>query len=187
MILVPIEPHELPLLPEQILKKIFGDTLPDKKPQAAPAPPVQQVQPPAVPAPPAPPVLPPATPVVNGNTQTFLPRFHNSPMQQNTGAIDVMSGQNTDVTAPTAPAVPQFTAAPVSVAPVATAAPPAPAMPAPDFLHVQKLCMGLYNSDRRDWLMSTLSARGLSPQSLNQTEYLKVYEAIHAASGGQVA
>jgi hypothetical protein len=61
-------------------------------------------------------------PIIQGNTKVFLPdRGH--PTQQN-AAIDVMTGQpQQPMSAPAAPAIPQFQNAPVNVTPVTTVGP----------------------------------------------------------------
>lgn len=152
------------------------------QPQIVHAPQVQQpvVQP-------APEPVVTKQPVLQGNTKVFLPdRGH--PTQQN-AAIDVMTGQPQQVSAPqAAPTVPQFQNAPVNVSPVTTTGPVAMNLqPQADLASARQAAIRLYNDATRggnDTLNACLQAAGMRGMNeLNDTNASALYGAILAKTG----
>lgn len=126
-------------------------------------------------------------PIIQGNSRVFLPdRGH--PTQQN-AAIDVMTGQPQQVSAPqAAPAMPQFQNAPVSVSPVTTTGPVQMNLqPQADLASARQAAIRLYNDSTRggnDTLNACLQAVGMRGMNeLNDTNAGALYGAILAKTG----
>lgn len=115
------ELHQLPPELREKIRQALGDAPPAPKAAVPPiitAAPAQVVTTTTVAV--APPVVTKA-PVIQGNTKVFKPDMGH-PTQTNS-AVDVMTGRPVAVSAPSEPAIPQFSNTPVNVAPVTTAGP----------------------------------------------------------------
>lgn len=162
-------------------------------PWVAPIHPVYQPQPQIVHAPQVqqpvvqPEQVPTKQPVIQGNTKVFLPD-RNHPSQQN-AAIDVMTGQPTQVmTPPSAPVMPQIQNAPVNVTPVATTGPVQMNLqPQADVGAARAAAVRLYNDPSRGGnqaLQACLAAAGMTTMAeLSDATAGALYHAIQTKTG----